>query len=660
MVTPSLTAIDRSCMYTSLLFGNDDMASNEVSRSSSPHAISPGEVPGRRLDLWKEIASYLNRSEKTVRRWEESEGLPVHRLLHEKRSSVYAFTDELDAWLKSRNSQNTANAEPPNEQPCDREQEMVIAQPEKQRHPEIRGSTLDDQYETGSQASEVPGTEVPVPSRPRQIALVVGVLIFISGILAAIYGAGFRKPMRQTSNPARIHSLAVLPLENLSGDSEQEYFADGMTAELITELGKISSIRVISRTSVMRYKGVRKPLAQIARELHVDAVIEGEVLRSNDRVRVTAQLIDTAEDRHIWAEAYDRDLRDVVALQGDVARSIASAIRAKVTPAELARITPARRVDPKAHEDYLRGRYFMDKRTAEAMNTAVNYFQQAIQREPEYAQAYVGLATTYDLLGSYELLPPEKSYPLAIEFAAKALQLDDTISEAYAARGTAMGSYEFNWTAAEHDLQHAIALDPSSAFAHHQYGEYFTSIGKGERAISELKIARELDPLSLPLMNALGRMYREAHHFDEAVQQCKQTLVLDPNFSMGHWCLGQAYLAKRQYREATLELQRANELGTTPLIVCDLGCAYAASGKKIEAHAILNSLKEKSQFSYVSPYLIASIYSALGEKDEAFHWLEEAYDRRDGISYLLADPMMDPLRSDPRFGLLIQRLQIPK
>jgi TolB-like protein/Tfp pilus assembly protein PilF len=636
------------------------MAGNEVSRSSSSHATPPGEVPRRRLDLWKEIASYLNRSEKTVRRWEESEGLPVHRLLHEKRSSVYAFTDELDAWLKSRNLQDGANAEPPDEQPCDLEQEMVIAEPEKQRHPEIRGPTLEDQYETGSQASGEPRTEVAVPSRPLQIALVIGVLIFIGGILAAIYGAGFRTSMRQTSSPAHIHSLAVLPLENLSGDSEQEYFADGMTAELITELGKISSIRVISRTSVMQYKGVRKPLAQIARELHVDAVIEGEVLRSNDRVRVTAQLIDTAEDRHIWAEAYDRDLRDVVALQGDVARSIASAIRAKVTPAELARITPARRVDPKAHEDYLRARYFMDKRTAEAMNTAVNYFQQAIQREPEYAQAYAGLATTYVLLGNYELLPPEKSYPLAIEFAAKALELDDTLSEAYSTRATAAYSYEFNWAEAELDFRRAIALDPSSAFAHHQYGEYFASVGKAELAISEIKIARELDPLSLPLMSTLGRMYREAHHYDEAVQQCKQTLVLDPNFSMGHWCLGQAYLAKRQFLQATLEIQRANELGTTPLIVCDLGCAYAFSGKKSEARAILNSLKQKSQFSYVSPYLIASIYSALGEKDEAFQWLKKADDRRDGISYLLADPMMDPLRSDPRFALLVQRLQIPK
>ena len=354
------------------------------------HAPSPGEVLRRRLELWKEIASYLNRSEKTVRRWEESEGLPVHRLLHEKRSTVYAYSDELDAWRKSRKSQAAANVDPSDDQPRDLEHEMVIAEYEKRGHPEVRGPTLEDQYETGSQANAAPTADVPVPSRSRQVAIVIGVLIFIIGILVAIYGAGFRKSIRQTSRTPRIHSLAVLPLGNPSQDSEQEYFADGMTAELITELGKISSIRVISRTSVMRYKGVRKPLAQIARELHVDAVVEGEVLRSNDRVRVTAQLIDTAEDAHIWAEAYDRDLRDVVALQGDIARSIASAIRARVTPAELARISPARRLDPEAHEDYLRGRYFLARRTAEAMNTAVDYFQQAVQRDPQYAQAYVG------------------------------------------------------------------------------------------------------------------------------------------------------------------------------------------------------------------------------------------------------------------------------
>jgi TolB-like protein len=291
---------------------------------------------------------------------------------------VYAYTDELDAWWKSRKSQDGATAESPNEQLQNLEHEMVITAPEKQGHPEIRGPTLDDQYEIDSQTTGEPKTRTP--ARLRHGSFIISVLIFIIGLFAAIYGAGFRKSMRGQSSRTHIHSLAVLPLENLSGDREQEYFADGMTAELITELGKISSIRVISRTSIMRYKGVRKPLAQIARELNVDAVVEGEVLRSNDRVRVTAQLIDTAEDRHLWAEAYDRDLRDVMGLQGEVAQSIADAIRARVTPAEIARITLRRRVDPEAYEAYLKGHFFFEKRTSEGIYKGLEYFQQAIRK----------------------------------------------------------------------------------------------------------------------------------------------------------------------------------------------------------------------------------------------------------------------------------------
>jgi TolB-like protein/DNA-binding winged helix-turn-helix (wHTH) protein/Tfp pilus assembly protein PilF len=457
-----------------------------------------------------------------------------------------------------------------------------------------------------------------------------------------------------------IRSVAVLPLTEIGADAREEYFADGMTEELITELGKMSSFRVISRTSVMQYKSSIRSLPEIGRQLNVDALIEGTVRRSEGRVRITARLVRAAPELLIWQKAYEGDARDILMLQSDVARDIAGNIRARLSPQPAPGAVAHRRLDPETHEDYLRGQFFLDRRTAESMNTAVGYFQQAVQRDPEYAQAYVGLAIAYDLLGSYEVLPPNKSFPLAIKFANTALELDDTLSEAYSARGTAEDGYEFDWSAADRDFQRAIALDPNSVLAHHGYGEYFTGLGNAERAISELKIARELDPLSLPLMSAIGRMYREAHQYDEAIQYCKQSLVLDPNFAMGHWCLGQVYLAKRQFAEATSELRRADELGTTPLIVCDLGCAYAASGKKMEARAILNSLKKKSRFTYVSPYLIASIYSELGENDEAFKWLEKAYDTRDGLSYLAADPMIDPLRSDTRYLSLVERLKLPQ
>jgi TolB-like protein/DNA-binding winged helix-turn-helix (wHTH) protein/Tfp pilus assembly protein PilF len=463
---------------------------------------------------------------------------------------------------------------------------------------------------------------------------------------------------RPDAEEPQINAVAVLPLTDLAAESGGDYFADGMTEELITELGTLSSIRIISRTSVMQFKKSVLSLPEIGRQLNVDALVEGTVRRAGGRVRITARLVGTAPEHLIWEKAYEGDMRDVLMLQSDVAHDIAGNIQTKLARQQAPRAVPHKRLDPETHEDYLRGRYFLARRTAESMNTAVEYFQRAVQRDPQFAQAYVGLAFAYELLGSYEMLPPGKSFPSALKFANKAIDLDDTLSDAYSARATVEHSYEFNWVAANRDFQRAIALDPSSAFAHHQYGEYFASIGNAERAIAELKIARELDPLSLPLFNAIGRMYREAHQYDEALKQCKQSLVLDPNFSMGHWCLGQVYLAQRQYAEATAELRRANELGTTPLIVGDLGCAYAASGKKTEARAILHSLESKSQFNYVSPYLIATIYSQLGEKDQAFKWLERAYDARD-ISYLVPDPMMDPLRSDSRFANLIQRLHLP-
>jgi TolB-like protein len=656
MVTPHLTAIDRSCVYTSVLFGNEDMASSEESRSSSPHATSPREVPRRRLDLWKGIASYLNRSEKTVRRWEEREGLPVHRLVHEKRGSVYAYTDELEDWWKSRKSQDAANAESPNEQLRDLEHEIVVVAPEKQAHPEIRGPTFDVRYETDSQTTPEPRTRAP--AQPRQV--IISVFILIIGFLAAIYGAGFRKSMRLRSSAARIHSLAVLPLENLSGDPEQEYFADGMTAELITELGKISSIRVISRTSVMRYKGVSKPLAQIARELDVDAVVEGEVLRSNDRVRVTAQLIDTAEDRHIWAEVYDRDLRDVVALQGDVAQSIANAIRARVTPSELARITPAHRVDPDAYEAYLKGRYFLEKRTSEGIYKGLEYFQQAIREDSRYAEAYAGLAKTYQVLGSYELLPPKESYPKAREAADKALQLDGALSEAYTARGLVRSFYEWDWDAAEQDFQSAFMVNPNDATAHHWYAEHLINVRQADHAIAELKRARELDPLSLPINSVLGRVYRDARRYQESIDQCRKTLDLDPDFALAHWCLGVSYLAEKHYAAATAEMQRANAVGESPLYTYGLGYAYAAAGNKIRAKAIIDALKQRGDQTYIPAYFIASIYGALDEQDQAFAWLQRAYDERDPqITYLLLDPFIDPLRSDTRFNALVRKVGLP-
>jgi TolB-like protein/DNA-binding winged helix-turn-helix (wHTH) protein/Tfp pilus assembly protein PilF len=542
------------------------------------------------------------------------------------------------------------------------EGETAIAGAARQGYPETSVTTPDGRHETDSLTTGEPRTRSPAhPSRGRQVALILSVLLFIIGLPVVMNWGSLRNSILQRSSPVRIHSLAVLPLENLSGDLEQEYFADGMTAELITELAKISSIRVISRTSVMQYKRVRKPLAQIARELDVDAVVEGEVLRSHNRVRITAKLIDTAKDRHIWAETYDQDLRDVVSLQGDVVRSIANAIRARVTPDEVGRLTAGRRVKPESYETYLKGRYFLDKRTTEGFYKAVEYFQQAIREDPRYAEAYAGLAKTYDLLGTYELLPPKESFPKAREAANNALHLDGALSEAYAARGLASSMYERDWNAAEQDFQHAFMLNSNDATAHHWYAEHLINVGQAERAVAELERARKIDPLSLPINGTLGRVYRDAGRYDESIEQCQKTLGLDPDFAQGHWCLGLSNLAEKHFAEALAEMQRANALGTTPIYACGLGYAYAAAGNKLKARAMIEELKGESQTTYVPAYFIAAIYGALGEKDQAFAWLQRAYDERDPqITYLLLDPFMDPLRSDARFNDLVRKVGFPQ
>jgi TolB-like protein/Tfp pilus assembly protein PilF len=637
------------------------MAGSEQPRSNSPPARLPGERFAQRLDSWKEIASHLNRSEKTVRRWEESEGLPVHRLLHEKRGTVYAYTHELEAWWESRQPHEPVNAEPPNKQLNGEERDLVIARTAKQSHPDIRVPPLDERDDTGNLLTVEP-TSVPWTQSARRplAALILPILLVLFGLIIARYGGSVRDSILQRSSPVQVHSLAVLPLENLSGDVEQEYFADGMTAELITELAKISSIRVISRTSVMRYKRVRKPLAQIARELNVDAVVEGEVLHSHNHVRVTVQLIDTASDRHIWAETYERDLRDVLTLQGNVAQSIANAIRVRVTPAELARITPERRVDPDAYEAYLKARYFLEKRSSDGIYKAVEYFQQAILKDPRYAEAYAGLAKAYQILGSYELVPPADSYPKAREAADSALQLDNTLSEAYAARGLSTSMYEHDWNAAEEDFQRAFRVNSNDAMAHHWYAEHLINVGKVDRAIAELKRARELDPLSLTINSVLGRAYRDARRYQESIDQCRKTLDLDPDFPLAHWCLGVSHVGMKHYAEAVAEMQRADAVGTAPLYACGLGYAYAAAGNRIKAKAVIEALKPRADETYMPAYFIASIYGELGEKEQAFDWLQRAYDERDPqLTYLLVDPFMDPLRSDARFHALVRKFGFP-
>jgi tetratricopeptide (TPR) repeat protein len=410
----------------------------------------------------------------------------------------------------------------------------------------------------------------------------------------------------------------------------------------------------------MRYKNTKKSVPEITKELNVDAVVEGAVVRSGSRVRLSVQMVTPSPERHLWADEYEGDIRDVLDVQREAAHDLGSKIGAKVTAPSGVSSRSEKPLDPETYETYLRARHFLARRNAESMKKALAYFQQVVDRDPQYGPAYAGLAVAYDLLGSYEVLPPEISFPKAKEFASKALQLDKSLAEAYTARALAASFWEFNWSAADQDFRRAIALDRSSALAHHWYAENWINIGKADRALAEIKLARELDPLSLAVNGTLARVYRDARQFGKALEQCRKTLDLDPNFAMGHWCLGQVYIGEHRYAAAIQELELANTLGTTPLLLRDLAWAYAAVGNKPKAKAILDSLMGKAQPEYMSPYSIGVVHAALGEKDEAFRWLERAFAERDcQITYLALDPELDSLRSDPRFQGLVERLHIP-
>jgi TolB-like protein/DNA-binding winged helix-turn-helix (wHTH) protein/Tfp pilus assembly protein PilF len=479
--------------------------------------------------------------------------------------------------------------------------------------------------------------------------------------LALVLGLAILSVWRFRSQPAAptgIQSIAVLPLENLSGDASQNYFADGMTDELITDLAQISALRVISRTSVMVYKGARKPLPQIARELNVDAVVEGTVLRSGDQVRITAQLIEASTDRHLWSQSYDGELRDTLALQSRVASAIAEQIRINVTPQEQAALKNIKVVNPEAYESYLKGRYFWNKRTADGLKAALAYFKQAIDEDPRYAQAYSGSADTYALLGDwqYAVMTPKEAFPEAKAAAIKALELDSTLGEAHNSLAFVLDAFDWDLDAAGKEFRRAIELNPGYATAHHWYAWHLSLLGRFDEAISEMRKAENLDPLSLIINADLAELLVIAHHYDESMAQSRKTIEIDPNFALAHNQLAQAYLQKHMYDEAVAELNKAVQLsGDSPTCIANLARAYVASGKRSEAIRLLNDLKKRSIHGYSNGSEIATIYASLGDTDQAMNWLEKAYEERFNPGVLLR-PGFDPLRSDPRFQDLERRV----
>ncbi len=514
-------------------------------------------------------------------------------------------------------------------------------------------------FETGNVARSSPKALPKRKTRSVLLAVLLAACLLIIVLFAANVG-GWRARLLGSRGPT-IRSIAVLPMENISHDPEQEYFVDGMTDELTTDLSKIGALRVISRTSAMHYKGTNKTLPEIARELKVDGVVEGSVMRSGDRVRITAQLIHADTDEHIWGETYERDMGDVLRLQAEVAQTIAQQVRVQLTPQQKARLNSAPSVDPAAYDAFLQGRsYFMWGSTSvEGFRAAQNFFRQAIQKDPNLALAYVGLADSYVYMGSQRWVPPQEAYSKAREALQKALALDQTLGEAHSSMGWMNWRYDWNWPEAEKEFKLALELDPNYVAGQDQLAWFLAWSGRRDEALAELASMARLDFASSTRTPVESGVYYHQRDYKTLVEVSRKFITVNPDAWPGHYFLAVGYDGLGRGAEAVPEYQKAVELshGDTDT-VAGLARGYIAIGKRAEAEKILHNFLVQSQKSYVSPYMIATIYAGLGDKEKAFSFLEKAYQERspDVPYFLKADLRLDPLRSDPRFQDLLHRV----
>ena len=587
----------------------------------SGHEPLPRPTPtepagGDRLDSWKEVAAYLKRDVRTVHRWEAEQGLPIRRHLHKKRATVYAYKAEVEAWWNAR-------------QPRIEEQQLAAHATRPIFHPRVFA-----------------------------LALILSALLAVAGYVT-------RHRIWSTRSPETGKvTLVVLPFENPSGEPEQEYFSDGMTEEMTTELANLQPERlgVIARASAMQYKRSGKGIGQIASELGVDYVLESSVRRSNGRVRITSRLIQVRDQTHLWAHSYERDLRDVLTVQSEVARAISKEIALQLSPKQQVRLASPRQINPDAHEAYLKGLYFFDKLTEFGMKKSIEQFQQAIDKEPGYAQPYARMARAFGLLGNFSTLRPEQAYPQQKQAAVRALELDGMLAEAHSALGWTKLFYDRDWAGAREEFQRAVELSPNSATAHQGYAMYFVATGQFDQALAEILRAQQLDPVSLSVKVDVGWFLFYARRTDESIAQLQEALEMDPNFSIAHLFLAHAYEQKGMFNQAIVESHRAMELsdGSASRLAW-LGHAYALAGRKREARQVLTRLKFMSRDRYIPPYTLALIYAALGQSDEAFDWLERAYrDRFWMMAFLNVGPRWDVLRPDSRFTDLLRRTGLAK
>jgi serine/threonine-protein kinase len=492
------------------------------------------------------------------------------------------------------------------------------------------------------------------PGRWKMAALLVGALV--AG--AAVYWVA--RPGPRSS--VRLSSIAVLPFTDLSQERDQEYFCDGITDELINALAKVEGLHVVSRTSAFQFKGKASDVRKIGEQLNVGSVLEGSVRKAGHRLRITAQLVKAVDGYQLWSGTYERELKDVFAIQEEISRAIVNALRVPLAGEQGRRLVEGPTANLEAYSLYLRGRFYWNKRTEGGLKRSIQHFEQAIAAEPDYAVAWAGLADAYALLASYGESPPREVMPKARTAAVKALEIDNTLAQAYVSLGFVRSFYDWNWEGAEREYQRAIELNPGYATAHHWYSGCLRAVGRVQESLAEIQRALELDPLSLAMGRDMGRTLRSMRQPDRAIEQFRKVLELDPSFPSGYVHLGMAYEDRGMYREALAALQKARTLpGSNPLTAGALGHCYAASGQPEEARKLLGELEELSRKRYVSAISRALIYAGLGEKDGAMEWLEKAYqDHEPWLGWLNADPVFDGLRGEPRFTNLLKKVRLQK
>jgi TolB-like protein/tetratricopeptide (TPR) repeat protein len=575
------------------------------------------DAQGRRLESWKEIAAYLGRDVTTVRRWEKHEGLPVYRLLHHKLGSIYAYAAELDAWRDKRAPTAATDA------------------------PDVR---------------QVAGV-ARIGAYALKAAAFAAVLLALTAGLTWL--ARERTAIQPASASGEIRSLAVLPLQNFSGNPDQDYLSDGMTEALIARLSAIHALRVISRTSAMQYKGTRKSVPAIGKELNVDAVIEGSVLRSGDKIRVTVQLIRADTDEHLWSGTYDRELQDVLALQSEVTYGIARHIEVAVSGPQRGSPVAPRAVAPGVYEAYLKGRFALHKGSRAGLEEALRHFQTAIDTDGTFAPAYAGLASTYEALGLvFYGEPPGETRSKTLVAARKALELDPELAEARALLANALQK-DWHWAEAEAEYRRAIELSPNDAAAHAGLADWLLCQGRTEEALASARRAQEIDPRAFS-GGQVGWIFFQAHRYDEAIRELRTALTVKPKDPMTVWFLGFALTGAGQFDEAIRTLEEAASLSDgSSAVLGVLVHAYAGAGRRTEALRVLGELHQRRQKGYVPAAAFLNAYLGLGDNEEAFRWLERAAEERSNITqFLKVHPFFDPLRGDPRFTAFLRRANL--